>query len=214
MKIAVYTVIVGLYDMIKPIKTEFLQDADFFLFSDIMGTNPGYKTISISKTHEDSRVESRKYKMLPNRYLPGYDYYLYLDGTMELLASPRKLVEKYLQDKNIAIFNHPYRKTLFEEFYYCYFWKPEIRKNMEEMMQFFLTEGVPEATPLTENGVILRRNTEETRTLDGFWWNIFEKFPTRDQLSLPYCLWKLGVGYNEFDGLSVDSNEFKLYKHI
>jgi len=214
MKIAVYTTIVGLYDMPKAVNPEYLKEADFFLFADMMGTNLGYKSIAIKKTENSPRVESRRYKIMPHKCLPGYDYYIYLDGSIELLESPSVLIEKYLKTKDIALFRHRWRETHFEEFYYCFYWKPDLREKMDLMMKFFLTEGVPENLFLTENGVILRKNTPEINELNEYWWMIYRMFAERDQLSLPYCCWKKNIVYHFMEGDLTTTKEFKLYEHI
>ena len=44
-----------------------------------------------------------------------------------------------------------------------------------------------------QNGFFVREHNEETNRLHDFWFNQIEQFSYRDQLSLPYCIWKLGI---------------------
>ncbi|MBU1260688.1 MAG: hypothetical protein KJ757_02245 [Planctomycetes bacterium] len=46
---------------------------------------------------------------------------------------------------------------------------------------------------LYEAGVILRRNTDRVSKIMEYWWLEYSQGAKRDQLSLPYVLWKLGV---------------------
>jgi hypothetical protein len=54
-------------------------------------------------------------------------------------------------------------------------------------------EGFPRHYGLYENSILIRNHHDEpTRRLMEEWWVEYLKYSTRDQLSLPYLIWKLG----------------------
>lgn len=213
MKIVVYTVIVGESDNLKPINKDYLSKADFYFFTDkpIAGTD--YKTIGIKIETNTPRQQSRLYKMVPNRYFKDYDYHIYLDGSFELMESPDALINKYLKEHDLAVFEHPYRFGLYEEADYCAFFKKELKDKINKQMEFIMSEGYPFGNGLTENGVILRRNNEKVREFNEFWFKHYTEFSTRDQLCFCYCAWKLKMKYKLLDAYSITSTEFKLSPH-
>lgn len=217
-KIAVYTVIIGKFDGVKSLNPKFRNDADYFLFTDQDIQSSDYIVRRVKNESGNARKESRKYKIQPESYLSGYDYFLYMDGSMELLTSPQTLVNKYLRDSDIAVFNHPWYDCIYMEFAQCLklgYADPEIAGRQEV---FYRDEGYPAHNGLTENGVILRRNCVKIHEFDKFWQSIYDKYTDRDQLSFCYCAWKMGLKYNTFEGQTSNpdkpmTKEFKLHKH-
>lgn len=66
-------------------------------------------------------------------------------------------------------------------------------KALKEQMKFYEHEGLPKYTCYFENPVIIRKtNDDELKAVMRTWWEQIERFTHRDQLSLPYALWKNG----------------------
>ena len=54
-------------------------------------------------------------------------------------------------------------------------------------------EGFPRHYGLYENSILIRKHKdEEVRRLMEAWWDEYMRYPTRDQLSLPYVIRKFG----------------------
>ena len=214
MKIAVYTVIIGLYDMPKPINNEFLKEADFFLFADRVTTNYNYKIIHVNTNGESNKMVSRRYKMLPHRYLPGYDYHIYLDGSITLIASPLELVNKYMDKNDIVTFRHFERKSIYEEAAVCYAVNLADPGDIMSQVRFLQDHGYPENNGLSETGVTIRKNTHNIIDLNELWWSMFQLFPTRDQLSFNFCLWKKDLQCGYLENTAYKTKEFQIQPHL
>jgi hypothetical protein len=50
------------------------------------------------------------------------------------------------------------------------------------------------------NGFSVRRNDKKTNHLHDVWYRETERFTPRDQLSLPYALWKTGIEFETIRG--------------
>ena len=87
MKIAVYVTLFNNFDSLKEIPEEYRNEASYFLFTD--GTEAGdYNKITVDSSGRDPRRLSREIKIYPFDRIPGFDYYIYLDATISLRASP------------------------------------------------------------------------------------------------------------------------------
>jgi len=189
MRIAVYTVITGLSDNLKFIEEkEFLKEADFYLISSQVSTNHQYKTIWARVQGGEERLISRKYKFLCHKYLPDYDFHIYMDGTFKLNESPRRLIEKYMPYHNLALFKHPYRNTLKEEVEYCIAQGKFKEEDIAGLLAEISRSGYPEDYLLTENGVLIRKNKPKIREFNNYCWGKFRQYPFRDQAFFSYAL--------------------------
>ena len=55
---------------------------------------------------KDDRRNSRIQKILAHHYV-NTEYSIYMDANIKLLCPAEEIVEKYLQDADIAVFRHP-----------------------------------------------------------------------------------------------------------
>ena len=69
---------------------------------------------SIDKQYGDRR-HAKIFKILPHFFLPGYDYYIWIDSTHMVAMNPQDIIETYLKDSDIAVFNHPERDCVYDE---------------------------------------------------------------------------------------------------
>jgi len=81
--------------------------------------------------------------------------------------------------------------TLTREAEFCLSRWPKL--PVKEQKDFYLSEGCPDNTGIFMGGLIVRRHTKAIARLNELWWEQITKFSQRDQLSLPYVLWKLGI---------------------
>ena len=51
-------------------------------------------------------TRTKKFKVLPHRYLQDYEYSIFIDGNMYVVGNVDELIEKYLNDSNITFFDH------------------------------------------------------------------------------------------------------------
>lgn len=195
MKRVIYTVIIGGYDRL--IEPQAYPGWDFVCFTD--GRNTGLRAkLGLSRWEVrhfdteglDSFRQSRLPKILPHRYLKDYDYSVYIDGNAKLLTDPAAQLDAMSWPK-MAVSEHPFRATVFEEIDECIRQGKAPREVLEAQRSAYQADGFPPDTRLLENNLLLRRhNDPEVVALTEAWWEQLTTFSHRDQLSLPYVAWK------------------------
>lgn len=196
LKIAVYTCIVGHYDdLSEPLFMD--SGVDYYLFTDIDSpTCSGWKKIDITQFEEYNELSSsqlsRKIKMLPYLYLPDYDYTIYVDGNIQIVDSMSSLIEE-MGNHAFGVHYHRSRDCIYDELVRVIY----LRKNdvvlAKQQVKAYKQDGFPRHYGLYENSVLIRKhNDKDTFHLMEEWWYEYFKYSTRDQLSLPYLIWKLG----------------------
>ena len=212
-KIAVYSAITGGYDNIKtPI---YIDDTlDYYLFTDapasgtseIMQTSGERCSFTMLPVPEhltglSSAKKNRYIKLHPDEVLSEsitgkkYDYTVYIDGSIRITCDIKPLVYSLVESgKNIAIHTHFVRDCLFDEAKICYFGGKADWNSLTEQMNAYRREGMPRHFGLAENSVIIRKcNDPELQHIMHEWWLQIKRYTHRDQLSLPYVLWKNGL---------------------
>ncbi|MBF0249689.1 MAG: DUF616 domain-containing protein [Alphaproteobacteria bacterium] len=203
MKRAIYTVIVDGYDRL--IEPQAFAGWDYICFTD--GKRAGLKArMGLSKWQIrtldpeglDSWRHSRLPKILPHRFLADYDYSVYIDGNARLLTDPAKLLDG-LGWPDMAVSEHPFRDTVFEEIAECIAQNKAPRHLLERQREAYRAAGLPDDTALLENNFLLRRhNAPQVIALMEAWWEQLNTHSHRDQLSLPFVAWKLGFDIRTF----------------
>jgi hypothetical protein len=193
MKVCVLTANLGNFDRPqKPVKQSI--DFDYHCFTDedfppIAGLTPRLQ-YRIPKTHG--------WQMRP-----GYDIYVWLDGSMTL-TNPDSLewFINHLDVADMAIFNHPDRNTAREETDYIEARKdhPYLKSRYEnglhkEQMAEIETSGF-EDDRLWASTVFAYRPTKNVEHMMRAWLYTSVRYFTCDQIALPCLAWRHGVRVN------------------
>jgi hypothetical protein len=190
MKVIVYTVNLGGYDKLNPAPNHyagFSNDFRFLYFTD--GEAPeGWEKVPI-EIEMGGRKESRFWKM-NSHLLPEHDISIYVDAGCQWVRHPAKMVS-YLADGDIGLCEHPKEKCIYQHAYNCMRLKLDNIIPIFKQIGKYADEGMPEGLGLTENCVILRANNKHVKKINELWWKEYKEGSQRDQLSLPYVLWKL-----------------------
>lgn len=221
-KIAVYTCIVGNYDpLIEPLTTE--QGVDYYVFTDQdVPDSSKWKKKDITCLEEYQTLSpsqlNRRIKMLPHLYLPGYDYSVYIDGNVEIHDSLTPLI-KEMGDCGFGVHYHRTRDCIYHELVRVLYLKKANAQLAKSQVAVYREEGFPRHYGLFENTVLIRNHHDEpTGRLMETWWQEYMKYPTRDQLSLPYVIWKSGYDRKKIHiiGDNIDKNKRikRIYSHI
>ncbi len=210
----VYTAIFGNYDQLLPVNQEW--DCDFVCFSDNNELISEGWQIVVQETHEKTPAQAnRYYKMLPHKCLSQYEYSLYVDGSIGIVADPSPLFYKYLDQGIIAIPKHQDRDCIYAETSFCLKRASVKKETTEQQMANYAAEGFPEKFGLTENNIIFRKHLDSNIIkLMEAWWEEYCGNSQRDQLSLPYLLWKYNIDFlTVLEGPRVCSDFFQLHLH-
>lgn len=194
MTIAVYTCVIGGYDILMPpVQRE--PGVDYYVFTDDPTLKVrGWVTKPVSTASFESSVAAgRYYKIQAPVVLRGYDTSVYVDGNIRITGRLRPLLRDFwASGAAVGLMKHPLRSTVNEEAAACLSSGAlEDRGVVENQLKRYASEGFPDDAGLVETGVLLRDHSQ--RSLGAamqLWWEQIDQHTKRDQLSFPYVRWK------------------------
>ena len=213
-RIAVVSAIGGGKDRMDPPATRF-RSADYLLYTDdptvevegwevrplpIWSTDPIYAR----------RRHARAIKILMTLLVPGYDYYIWHDGTHEVVADPADIVARFLPtpDDHLAVFPHKSRDCLYDEAKSILRFKLDDPDNIRRQVRDYRSAGHPEHAGLWETPVLVRRSSSTTQMLELAWWDHLARYSSRDQLSLPFVSKQLKISLAPINGPTAFRNDY------
>ncbi len=218
-KKVVYTCLVGRYDDLKdPLFVA--PDWDYLCFTDKPERKKSkiWKFVKIEERELKDKIRvSRAPKLLPHEYLQGYEYSIYIDANIQVLDNKlQKRAEELINKKCIlSIAKHPERSCVYQEALACIDLRKERPEDINRQMEEYRKINFPEDFGLFENNIIFREHNKLIR-LSNLWWEMYNKYSRRDQLSLVVCLWELDVPceilFSEDFNVRTDSS-FTLFNH-
>jgi hypothetical protein len=165
-------------------------------------------------------VKSRYYKIMKFAVTAEPDVSIYIDGNVRVIGDLGPLIRDFASSgASIGLFKHPRRNDIFEEAEACRS-LGKIKTDadldrLQKQISNYRREGIPKGHGLTENAVIFRRsqNGDLSKAME-LWWQQISQFTHRDQISLPYVLWKTGIKSLIWNWSYRDHNTFfSLYPH-
>lgn len=137
------------------------------------------------------RRNAKPYKIISSLMFPQYEYIIWEDGNHQLKVDPEKIIEEYGSEIDLLLFKHPDRNCLYQEIGACIQWNMDHKENLENQFRFYKSKGMPESFGLFEMSTFIIKNTEAVKELQLMWLEQICRFSSRDQISFPYCLWKM-----------------------
>lgn len=158
------------------------------------------------------RFQYRIPKMFSWQMAPGYDYYIWLDGTMSFTRPDcAQWFLDQLGDADIALFKHPWRKTIKEETDHIEEYLKKEHKyitsrykgglHKEQYADIILDKDYEDDVLYTSTAFIYR-DSETVRDALRLWWMHTSRYFTVDQIALPYAVRNLDVKM-------IDENQYK-----
>lgn len=222
-RIAIYTSIFGAYDHV--LEPAWVPDnCDFYIITDQeIGAGSVWKKIEpdsgvLSKLKSNA-LRNRYYKMFPHNVeeLKDYRYSIYIDGNIKAVSDLTELVNR-IGRYGLSFHRHSSRDCVYEEAKVCVMAKKETQKNVDAHMNYLREENFPEKYGMLECNVIVRDHTSDiTKEIMQDWWKEFLRHSKRDQLSLPFVLYKHGIQVEEVATLGNNVYEnyaIRVVKHI
>ena len=186
MKGVVYTCITGGYDILQRPKR--VENFDYICFTDreIEPVRPW----QIRLIKYEPRID-REIKIKFHEYLPGYDYSIWVDGSIMIVAGLLRFTSSFLKSKkDMMLARHPHRDCIYQEAIACKEGAKDDPDIIDAMMDKYRGIGYPENNGLYANGVLIRKHNQSVIKLMDIWWDEFISGSKRDQLSLPVALWR------------------------
>ena len=180
--------------------------------------------------YEDNNRNAKKFKVLPHRYLEKYEYSIFVDGNFSIKSKDTLdiLLEKYLSDSNIALYDHSKcaldsRNCIYDEADAILTagnmwmkrtpergilnWKDNPDIIMSQINRY-KKDGYPKNNGLTTNMIMVRRHNEpDVIKAMEYWWKEIKYNSRRDQLSFNYSAWKTNLKWNWLDG-DIRNNDY------
>ena len=193
-KKVVFTCVLDNYDDIKdPIFIT--NNTDYILYTDNVDKYKHLKVWKVKKIPSnikgDNTLINRYIKMHPHILLNKYDYALYIDGNVNIISDITEVFAKTINKVGIAIHKHYKRKNIYQEGKYLISINRGNIDSIGKCLKDYKREGYKsnyllEATIL---GIDLN-NKNAIKVLDKWYSELVKRNTLRDQLHLPYILWK------------------------
>lgn len=216
-RIVIYTCMTGNYDNIE---TPFLQfdNVDYIAYVDNNKKYDGWKTKKIPKSVMDKvkgNVNINRYiKMHPiELFQDKYDYSIYVDSNIQIIGDLRELLRNINDKTGLAIHNHRERISIYDEIDYCITYKRGNISKLKEIKNVFYKEKFPNNFGVYEcNILVTDLNSKKSQKIYYDWWEDFiARQLGRDQISLPYVVWKNNY---KFDDIGILGNNVYLNPKI
>ena len=195
-KIAIITSLIGNREKIKN-PTVVHSCADYYAFTDQPTEGTIWNKKDVYYFSEDEKYSGRRnakiFKILPELFVPNYDFYFWVDVSHDVVKSPQYICENYLNKYDIALFKHTARNCIYKEYDILKNLNYDHQHNLDTQIQYYKSINYPENNGLYELSAFAKKNTPSIMRLGLKWWDHICRYASRDQLSMPVCLWRTGI---------------------
>lgn len=189
-KICIYTSLYGARDILPKINTKF-PEVDFICFSDREHIGSDWKVIVVPPEFENDNLNAKRFKILPHKYLMGYDASLFVDANTFFYGNLDELIKCYLLPESFVMWKHPERSDVLWEVAAIIASKRHRPTEVIKQLEIYKGFGIPEDTGIVEGSFIWRvHNNTVLNTFMEEWWEHIIQYSKRDQLSLAFLMWK------------------------
>jgi len=179
------------------------EDVDYYAYVDRKHECHGWKQIISPSFSLDEKYRGRRdakiYKILPHLFLPDYDYWIWADPTHEAVIDPKDICSK-LGSYDIGLFTHVHRDCAYDEAHEVNKLGYDDPDLLERQLEYYSSCEFPKNYGLYELPVFVRKNTPQIHKLNLKWWELICRYSSRDQISLPFILWQMGLIPHIFEG--------------
>ena len=185
-----YSCVLAGYDRVLP-PVRKSPGVDYVLFTDDPTLEvPGWDIRRITlPAGKRPHLLNREIKFFPEKYLPGYDASIYIDGNLRVQGCVEPLFAILGQGFDIVLFRHPERTRVDEEIKAVIQYGKAPADVLYREYEALLEAGFRETGLLSENNMLLRRHgVEELHRAMTDWWQQVSGYSGRDQLSLHFFL--------------------------
>lgn len=194
--IAVYTCIVGDYDELQePLSVS--SECDYFVISDKRpDENSVFQYIDIKtvlpENIMDNTRKNRYCKINAHKIFPQYRYSIYFDGNIQLDQTIVELI-KELPKTRLITFCPNYWSSVYREIISVLQNGRDDEQLVTKQAEVYWLSGMPDDYGGFMCGILIREhNNPVCMKIMEEWWQQVKKYSARDQIALPYVLWKNG----------------------
>jgi hypothetical protein len=211
----VFTCLAGEYDSLKePLVKD--PDWDYICFTDLNIKSSCWTILPIP-TELREQIDAKKaraIKLLWHRYLPDYDYSVWVDGSILIKKPISEFVSRNFSENDIfAICKHPDRVCVYQEGAAVKKMFKDKADTVDNQLNKYRREKYPENWGMVQSGIIIRKRDDKVIQFGELWWREVEKHSRRDQLSFNYVLWRYSIHIRILNPFLFGSIYFHLYSH-
>ena len=205
-KVAIYTAIFGDYEILQD--SIIVPGCDYICFTDNKNLKSNIWDIRYVKPNKKipSAIFYKKFKCLSHKYLPQYEYTIWIDANFIICNS--NLLDYCIyncKSDKLLLFKHKcpanfHRYDLYQEAYFSMGMKKYKDEPLKDQIQFYQNQGIKPQSGLYNSGFLYRKNHDkDVIQFNEFWLKEIEKWSVKVpqcQVSLPYVLQKLNMKFD------------------
>jgi hypothetical protein len=186
----------------------FVHDKEHSLFKDKCEDSVWDVRVAPRK-YGNHLMDAKWYKMHPHLLFPGEDT-VWCDS---LYVPGRKTpLHMFRLDTDLIVFRHGARGCLFEEAQFCIDKNIGVGKDIQRQMDAYKKRGMPEDFGLFEGNVLYRK--PGASKFNEEWWKQVNNYSTRDQIAMPYVLWRHDISFMNLSPKGKGRQFMKGGKHL
>lgn len=146
---------------------------------------------------DNPRKTARFCKTCPEEYFPHADITIWVDASQHIKAPISEIVE-HCSGYSFGSFKHPTRDCIYDEAKTVIDFKLDNRVTVAKQVSQFSKAGYPKNNGLLETQLVYRDHRDKRiRDVNRLWWGFIRDKSIRDQLSINFILWLIGMEYKE-----------------
>lgn len=174
------------------------------------------KQFSENRLFYDPVMAAKMYKILSHRFTTGL-VSVWVDGNIYPKDTEENIL-RLLGGQDMAVFQHPKRKSYDEELAACEKFQKGDIELMKLQVEGYRKRGFDitrsNEHKLLAGGVIIRKNKPSINQFNEYWWAEICTKSRRDQLSLPWVIYKTKVNCKVIE-MDIRANQyFEFRNHL
>lgn len=157
--------------------------------------NSIWKFQEASDIFRSARRNARMHKVLSHQFVVS-NYSIWMDANVSLRVPAHQLIDEYLQNVDLAVFQHRTRSCTYDEADRCLFLGLDDAEVIERQVRHYENSGLLRGVGLPETTVVIRRNCEQVRRFNNAWWAEICRNSVRDQISFMFAAQETGLRYS------------------
>ena len=210
-EVVTFTTIFGGRDRLRPLPFKPRGRAVCFTDDPTIKAD-GWEVRVVERQLDDPARECRQYKCVPHVWFPDAEYSLWTDACRIPVADPSDWVPSVLNGADVAMYSHPWDSNVAAHAVDLIAGGHDDEGILAKQADRYIAEGMPD-TGLWAGGTILRRHTDAVGRFGGRWLAEVQTGSKRDQMSIPYALWKEGVRCVSLPESCYKNRYFDIHKH-
>ena len=158
--------------------------------------------IVLNGSNLSPRLANRLDKMLYYHNLDKSGLSVYVDANVRPINDLVPLFQAFKESgADLGMYRHYARASVHEEARACLHRnKIDNPAALEEELKLYDSAGFPDTGGMWEGSVIFKRHDSPglSAAMEE-WWELYSRFETRDQFSLPFVIWKHGLSVFDLD---------------